>query len=267
MVARFENGYWKWLFWSQIRSRVGELDATPPLKMPWDTPSPTTLGSITAVSQTAVLLSFFLQWLREWKCTVFVKCAKCSCLFISDQESPIVNVLSRTENPSLVFIVHQNSITQCWEFTQSNYKWIKRNEFQLSNTKRVEVLDVILHPLVSSFIWCERRSVSASNSITCCVCLREVTVSERLGNNIAVSVGPLVVILHGSPAMSLHVIGRGVCMMPGFPEELRNIILFWAFVQRTLKVGQTYLLRSDIVPNQCYIESLQSWIFEFVIND
>ena len=82
-----------------------------------------------------------------------------------------------------------------------------------------------------------------------------MTVSERLGNNIAVSVGPLVVVLHGCPAMSLHVIGRGVCMMPGFPEELRNIILFWEFVQRTLKVGQTYSLRFHIVPIQCYRKS------------
>ena len=170
--------------------------------------------------------------------------------FFSDQDSPIVNVLSSTDNPSLIFIVHQNSITQCWEFTQSNYKWIKRNEFQLSNTKRVEVVDVILHPLLNSFIWCERRSTSSSNSITCCVCLREVTVSERLGNNTTVSVGPLVAILHGCPAMSLHVIGRGVCMVPGFPEELRNIILFWTFVQRTLKVGWAFEM-SHTVPIQC----------------
>lgn len=156
--------------------------------------------------------------------------------FISDQESPIVSVLSSVENPSLVFIVHQNSITECWEFTQSNYKWIRRNEFQLSNTKGVEILHVILHPLVNAFFWCERRSVSASNLITCCVCLRDVTVSERLGNNTVVSVGPLVVILHSCPAMSLHVIGRNICLVPDFPEELRSFILFWTFVQRSLKV-------------------------------
>ena len=156
--------------------------------------------------------------------------------FISDQESPIVSVLSSVENPSLVFIVHQNSITECWEFTQSNYKWIKRNEFQLSNTKGVEILHVILHPMVNAFFWCERRSVSVSNLITCCVCLRDVTVSERLGNNTVVSVGPLVVILHGCPAMSLHIIGRSICLVPDFPEELRSFILFWTFVQRCLKV-------------------------------
>ena len=161
---------------------------------------------------------------------------------ISDQESPIVSVLSSTENPSLIFIVHQNSITESWEFTQSNYKWIKRNEFQLSNTKGVEVLHVILHPLVNSFFWCERRSSSVSNLTTCCVCLREVTVSERLGNNTAVSVGPLVAILHGCPSMSLHVLGRSVGMVPDFPEELKNIILFWTFIQRSLKVGQSLKL-------------------------
>jgi len=157
-------------------------------------------------------------------------------LLLQDQESPIVSVLSSTENPSLIFIVHQNSITESWEFTQSNYKWIKRNEFQLSNTKGVEVLHVILHPLVNSFFWCERRSSSASNLTTCCVCLREVTVSERLGNNTAVSVGPLVAILHGCPSMSLHVLGRSVGMVPDFPEELKNIILFWTFIQRSLKI-------------------------------
>lgn len=151
-----------------------------------------------------------------------------------------MSVLSSTENPSLIFIVHQNSITGCWEFAQSNYKWTKKNEFQLSNTKGVEILHVILHPLVNSFFWCERRSVSASNSITCCVCLRDVTVSERLGNNTVVSVGPLVAILHGCPAMSLHVIGRSICLVPDFPKELRSFILFWTFVQRSLKV--CYLL-------------------------
>lgn len=147
-----------------------------------------------------------------------------------------MSVLSSVENPSLVFIVHQNSITECWEFTQSNYKWIRRNEFQLSNTKGVEILHVILHPLVNAFFWCECRSVSASNLITCCVCLRDVTVSERLGNNTVVSVGPLVVTLHSCPAMSLHVIGRNICLVPDFPEELRSFILFWTFVQRSLKV-------------------------------
>ena len=162
------------------------------------------------------------------------------CLFsfnlLSDQESPIVSVLSSTENPSVVLIVFQNSNTQCWEFTQSNFKWVKRNDFQLSNTKRVEVLDVILHPLVNSILWCERRSVSLSNSVNCCVCVRELTPFERLGNNTGVSIGPLVVILHGCPVMSLHVIGRGVCMVPKSPEELKNIFFFWAFIQRTLKV-------------------------------
>lgn len=157
-------------------------------------------------------------------------------LLLQDQESPIVSVLSSTENPSVVLIVFQNSNTQCWEFTQSNFKWVKRNDFQLSNTKRVEVLDVILHPLVNSILWCERRSVSLSNSVNCCVCVRELTPFERLGNNTGVSIGPLVVILHGCPVMSLHVIGRGVCMVPKSPEELKNIFFFWAFIQRTLKV-------------------------------
>jgi len=36
--------------------------------------------------------------------------------------------------------------------------------------------------------------------------------------------------------MLLHVIGRGVCMVPEFLEELRDIMLFWTFLQRTLKV-------------------------------
>ena len=147
-----------------------------------------------------------------------------------------MSVLSSTEHPSFIFIVHQNSITQCWEFTQTNFKWVKRNDFQLSNTKTVEVLDVALHPLVHFVFWCERRSVSLSNSVSCCVCLRELTPSECLGNSTGVSVGPLVVILHGCPSMSLHVVGRGICMVPDFPKELKNIILFWTFIQRTLKV-------------------------------
>lgn len=157
-------------------------------------------------------------------------------LLLQDQESPIISVLSSNESPSLIFIIHQNSITECWEFTQSSYKWIKKNEFQLSNTKGVEILQVVLHPLVNCFFWCERRSVSASNLISCCVCVRQVIISERLGNNTVVSVGPLVAILHGCPPMSLHVISRNICLVPDFPEELRCFVLFWTFVQRSLKI-------------------------------
>ena len=156
--------------------------------------------------------------------------------YLTDQESPIISVLSSNEIPSLIFIIHQNSITECWEFTQSNYKWMKKNEFQLSNTKGVEIFQVVLHPLVNSFFWCERRSVSASNLISCCVCVRQVIISERLGNNTVVSVGPLEAILHGCPPMTLHVISRSVCLVPDFPEELRCFVLFWTFVQRSLKV-------------------------------
>ena len=147
-----------------------------------------------------------------------------------------MSVLSSATSPSVIFIVHQNSMTQCWDFTQSNFKWVKRNDFQLSNTKRVEVLQVVLHPLVNAVLWCERRSVSPSCSVSCCVCLRELTISDRLGSNAGVSMGPLVVILHGCPSMLLHVIGRGVCMVPEFLEELRDVMLFWTFLQRTLKV-------------------------------
>lgn len=157
-------------------------------------------------------------------------------LLLQDHESPIVSVLSSATSPSVIFIVHQNSMTQCWDFTQSNFKWVKRNDFQLSNTKRVEVLQVVLHPLVNAVLWCERRSVSPSCSVSCCVCLRELTISDRLGSNAGVSMGPLVVILHGCPSMLLHVIGRGVCMVPEFLEELKDIMLFWTFLQRTLKV-------------------------------
>ena len=163
-------------------------------------------------------------------------CYLCLLFYLIDQESPIISVLSSNEIPSLIFIIHQNSITECWEFTQSNYKWMKKNEFQLSNTKGVEIFQVVLHPLVNSFFWCERRSVSASNLISCCVCVRQVIISERLGNNTVVSVGPLEAILHGCPPMSLHVISRSVCLVPDFPEELRCFVLFWTFVQRSLKV-------------------------------
>lgn len=65
--------------------------------------------------------------------------------------------------------------------------------------------------------------------------------SERLGNNTIVSVGPLTVILHGCPTMSLHIVGRGVCLVPDMPKELTSILLFWTFVQRVLKVSKLTL--------------------------
>ena len=64
-----------------------------------------------------------------------------------------------------------------------------------------------------------------------------MTFSERLGNNTIVSVGPLTVILHGCSTMSLHIVGRGVCLVPDMPEELTSVLLFWTFVQRVLKVS------------------------------
>lgn len=73
-----------------------------------------------------------------------------------------------------------------------------------------------------------------------------MTFSERLGNNTIVSVGPLTVILHGCPTMSLHIVGRGVCLVPDMPEELTSILLFWSFVQRVLKVSQFTCDRNNV---------------------
>ncbi|KAJ7362016.1 hypothetical protein OS493_013104 [Desmophyllum pertusum] len=36
--------------------------------------------------------------------------------------------------------------------------------------------------------------------------------------------------------MTLHIIGRSICLVPDFPEELRSFILFWTFIQRSLKI-------------------------------
>ena len=73
-----------------------------------------------------------------------------------------------------------------------------------------------------------------------------MTFSERLGNNTIVSVGPLTVILHGCPTMSLHIVGRGVCLVPDMPKELTSVLLFWTFVQRVLKVSQFTCDRNNV---------------------
>lgn len=84
--------------------------------------------------------------------------------------------------------------------------------------------------MVNVFFWCERRLVFVLNLIICCVCLRDVIVFERLGNNIVVFVGFLVVILYGCFVMFLYVIGRSICFFFDFFEELRSFIFFWIFV-------------------------------------
>ena len=146
----------------------------------------------------------------------------------------MLDVLCNPSTPSKIYIVHKNSMIQCWEFKQPSYQWFKQCEFQLSNAKGVELLSVTFHCGVSKLFWCERRSSVASALYSCCVCMREVP--EQWSDGMVSEVGPVVAILHGCPTVSLHLMKKGICLVPVLPEENCRLLLFWTFVQRSLKV-------------------------------
>ena len=151
-----------------------------------------------------------------------------------DHQSPILEILWDPLVPSKIYIVHQNSSTQCWEYRQADCRWMRRCVFQLSNAKGVEIVSIVFHSSIGQLFWCERRSSAASAHFCCCVCMRDVP--HDWSDGMASRLGPVHAILHGCPAVSLFVLKKGICLAPILPEEKLTLLLFWTFVHRALKV-------------------------------
>ena len=153
---------------------------------------------------------------------------------VSDASSHIIAVFQNPSCSSQVYVIYSNSITDCMEHNRATNQWTKKHTFQLSNAKGVEILCVSLHPHTSMFFWCERRG-SSLGLASCCVCMREVP--ESWDMDFLSCIGPVVAILHSCPMMSLWVINKGVCMLPHLPDEQKQLLFFWTFVPRSLKVS------------------------------
>lgn len=87
------------------------------------------------------------------------------------------------------------------------------------------------------FFWCEKRGIGLGLT-SCCVCLREVP--ENWDEEFMVNIGPVVAMLQCCPVMSLFIINKGVCMVPQLPNEEKQLLFFWTFVPRSLKVCYVY---------------------------
>ncbi|XP_031554124.1 uncharacterized protein LOC116291141 [Actinia tenebrosa] len=146
--------------------------------------------------------------------------------------SPVVTVLPNPSNPNQIYIIHSNSVTECFENNPQNSQWAKRHSFQLSNAKGARILSAVIHPNTSMFFWCEKRAPTLSLS-SCCLCMREVP--ENWSTDVPSTLGAIVVILHSCPLVSLFIINKGICLVPHLPDEDNRLLFYWTFVPRALK--------------------------------
>ncbi|XP_032221554.2 uncharacterized protein LOC116603961 [Nematostella vectensis] len=167
-----------------------------------------------------------------WVTNSFPRSQWIECETIEGPKLEIVAVIPNPNNTSQVYIVHKNSTTACIELNPHTNHWQKKQQFQLSNAKGAKVLSVVLHPYTSNFFWCEKRSAAPGLS-SCCVCMREV--EELWQESVAIYVGPVVAILHSCPVVDLHLLHKGICMIPVIPGEDGQLLLFWTSVPREIK--------------------------------
>lgn len=154
-------------------------------------------------------------------------------ILISGNLAQIVAVFQNPRCPSQVYVVFNNSITNC--IAHINNQWINKHSFQLSNAKGAEILSIAYHPHTSMFFWCERRGANLGEA-SCCVCMREVP-EDWDTVDFVTCIGPVIAVVQCCPMMSLYLINKGVCMVPNLPDEQKQLLFFWTFVPRSLKVS------------------------------
>jgi len=151
---------------------------------------------------------------------------------ISGDSAPIKAVFQNPRSSSQIYIVLTNSITYCMSYNDN--KWTKKHTFQLSNAKGVKILSVMFHRHTSMFFWCEQRG-AVSGAASCCVCMREVS-NDWDTVDFTSCISPVVAVIQCCPVMSLFIINKGVAMVPELPDEHKQLLFFWTFVPRSLKV-------------------------------
>ena len=160
---------------------------------------------------------------------------KRTCVIFCFTESPssVVSILVHPSSPCCVLVVHKNSITAFWKYLLTEHRWVKQCQLQLSNAKGSQILSILLQASSYSLFWCENRAASGPGLATCCVCRRQL--ASSWDSTLPEQLGQVDAILHSCPIVSLYTVKRELCIVPHLPQK-QQLLLFWSFVQRTLKV-------------------------------